>query len=114
MAPLPLQIPFGPFTPLVALLRATLLPLSPAAPQRGAWGWMVKGQGVTRAKSEGREIRTPNLLIWSQTRCRCAIPPMTFIGNIGDVSKDALMHKFSCDALGEPQTFAFTAEWRSG
>ena len=24
---------------------------------------------------EGREIRTPNLLIWSQTRCRCAIPP---------------------------------------
>ena len=27
-------------------------------------------------KSEGREIRTPNLLIWSQTRCRCAIPPL--------------------------------------
>ena len=27
-------------------------------------------------KDEGREIRTPNLLIWSQTRCRCAIPPM--------------------------------------
>ena len=26
--------------------------------------------------NEGREIRTPNLLIWSQTRCRCAIPPM--------------------------------------
>ena len=25
---------------------------------------------------EGREIRTPNLLIWSQTRCRCAIPPL--------------------------------------
>jgi len=25
--------------------------------------------------SEGREIRTPDLLIWSQTRCRCAIPP---------------------------------------
>ena len=24
---------------------------------------------------EGREIRTPNLLIWSHTRCRCAIPP---------------------------------------
>ena len=24
---------------------------------------------------EGREIRAPNLLIWSQTRCRCAIPP---------------------------------------
>ena len=26
-------------------------------------------------EGEGREIRTPNLLIWSQTRCRCAIPP---------------------------------------
>ena len=24
-----------------------------------------------------REIRTPNLLIWSQTRCRCAIEPLT-------------------------------------
>ena len=29
------------------------------------------------ARNEGREIRTPNLLIWSQTRCRCAIPPMS-------------------------------------
>ena len=28
---------------------------------------------------EGREIRTPNLLIWSQTRCRCAIPPLNTI-----------------------------------
>ena len=27
------------------------------------------------SQNEGREIRTPNLLIWSQTRCRCAIPP---------------------------------------
>ena len=26
-------------------------------------------------ETEGREIRTPNLLIWSQTRCCCAIPP---------------------------------------
>ena len=25
--------------------------------------------------NEAREIRTPNLLIWSQTRCRCAIAP---------------------------------------
>ena len=25
-------------------------------------------------RNEGREIRTPNLLIWSQTHCRCAIP----------------------------------------
>jgi hypothetical protein len=31
-----------------------------------------------RAKgwNEAREIRTPNLLIWSQTRCRCAIAPI--------------------------------------
>ena len=28
---------------------------------------------------EAREIRTPNLLIWSQTRCRCAIAPLTAI-----------------------------------
>ena len=27
-------------------------------------------------ENEGREIRTPNLLIWSQTRCRCAIAPL--------------------------------------
>ena len=33
---------------------------------------------MQRFKNEGREIRTPNLLIWSQTRCRCAIPPMSF------------------------------------
>ena len=25
---------------------------------------------------EAREIRTPNLLIWSQTRCHCAIAPL--------------------------------------
>jgi hypothetical protein len=29
-----------------------------------------------RHEHEGREIRTPNLLIWSQTRCRCAMPPV--------------------------------------
>lgn len=29
----------------------------------------------TRGTNEAREIRTPNLLIWSQTRCRCAIAP---------------------------------------
>ena len=28
------------------------------------------------SKHEAREIRTPNLLIWSQTRCRCAIAPL--------------------------------------
>ena len=29
----------------------------------------------TMSHYEDREIRTPNLLIWSQTRCRCAISP---------------------------------------
>ena len=29
--------------------------------------------------NEAREIRTPNLLIWSQTRCRCVIPPLIFL-----------------------------------
>ena len=27
-------------------------------------------------RNEAREIRTPNLLIWNQTRCRCAIAPL--------------------------------------
>ena len=31
---------------------------------------------IRHGKNEGREIRTPNLLIWSQTRYRCAIHPM--------------------------------------
>ncbi len=36
-------------------------------------------QDVLVAKiNEAREIRTPNLLIWSQTRCRCAIAPWTW------------------------------------
>lgn len=29
-----------------------------------------------QAHGEGRKIPTPNPLIWSQTRCRCAIPPL--------------------------------------
>ena len=32
------------------------------------------GSGCMESENEGREIRTPKLLIWSQTRCRCAIP----------------------------------------
>ena len=31
---------------------------------------------AAQACSEGRELRTPNRLIWSQTRCRCAIAPL--------------------------------------
>ncbi len=37
--------------------------------------WCCSQGNTKRRKYEGREIRTPNLLIWSQTRCRCAIPP---------------------------------------
>ena len=38
---------------------------------------MVSGlQCKCGCRNEGREIRTPNLLIWSQTRYRCAIPPL--------------------------------------
>ena len=33
------------------------------------------GELERRRSNEAREIRTPNLLIWSQTRCRCAIAP---------------------------------------
>ena len=33
-------------------------------------------QQASNNKNEAREIRTPNLLIWSQTRCRCAIAPL--------------------------------------
>ena len=36
---------------------------------------------------EGREIPTPNLLIWSQTRCRCAIPPL----DMGAVMRGAMV-----------------------
>ena len=30
-------------------------------------------------KNEARAIRTPNLLIWSQTRCHCAIAPLVYM-----------------------------------
>ena len=32
---------------------------------------------LAHQESESREIRSPNVLIWSQTRYRCAIPPIT-------------------------------------
>ena len=44
---------------------------SGSPPTRRTRSWI----GGLPAKIESREIRTPNLLIWSQTRCRCAIPP---------------------------------------
>ena len=40
--------------------------------------FQLQKSNFNHCKNEGREIRTPNLLIWSQTRCRCAIPPMTY------------------------------------
>ena len=38
--------------------------------------------GIIDKGNEGREVRTPNLLIWSQTRCRCAIPPMSLASTL--------------------------------
>ena len=34
-------------------------------------------------ENEGREIRTPNLLIWSQTHYRCAMPPPLWLPSPG-------------------------------
>ena len=39
-------------------------------------------------ENEAREIRTPNLLIWSQTRCRCAIAPREGSGSSLDERSD--------------------------
>jgi hypothetical protein len=33
-------------------------------------------------ENEARAIRTPNLLIWSQTRCHCAIAPLSKLWNL--------------------------------
>ena len=49
-------------------------------------------------KNEGREIRTPNLLIWSQTRCRCAIPPMLLAANWKSHDWEYFMAR-SCEAI---------------
>ena len=40
-------------------------------------------------KIESREIQSPNLLIWSQTRCRCAIPPVVFTSRLAELANDA-------------------------
>ena len=50
---------------------------------RGGHAILRQSQHPPDDKSEAREIRTPNLLIWSQTRCRCAIAPVadTIIGS---------------------------------
>ena len=39
------------------------------------------------SESEAREIRAPNLLIWSQTRCHCAIAPFRCIGIFAQASQ---------------------------
>ena len=36
------------------------------------------GRGQELNTNERREIRTPNLVIWSQTRYRCAIQPLMY------------------------------------
>ena len=43
---------------------------------RRAQGDLEPNQYMKIPANEGRVIRAPNLLIWSQTRCRCAIPPL--------------------------------------
>ena len=53
----------------------------PGSSSRSArWNKRVAPQGRRQQRNilniEDREIRTPNLLIWSQTRCHCAISPM--------------------------------------
>ena len=72
---------------------ASVLPAGQAV--GGTWSrlqvlrWAVRAPGQTHAAEAGlrshmwtanhnedREIRAPNLLIWNQTRCRCAISPM--------------------------------------
>ena len=45
-------------------------------------------------KLEAREIRTPNLLIWSQTRCRCAIAPWITIWLASARTFSNTLHKF--------------------
>ena len=42
-------------------------------PDNSRWTFRVAKHNM---RSEAREIRTPNLLIWSQTRCHCAIAPL--------------------------------------
>ena len=42
-------------------------------PDNSRWTFRAPARNM---RSEAREIRTPNLLIWSQTRCHCAIAPL--------------------------------------
>ena len=46
-------------------------------------------QSTARSEDEAREIRTPNLLIWSQTRCRCAIPPCQILQQRDHLNDDS-------------------------
>ena len=64
---LPSGCPAGPFVPWSVAHAATGMAIH-------AWRWSNQGVRAKR-QHEAREIRTPNLLIWSQTRCRRAIAP---------------------------------------
>ena len=46
-------------------------------------------------KDEAREIRTPNLLIWSQTRYRCAIAPLCHVMVLSQKTWLALVHSIA-------------------
>ena len=85
MPPLfPLSLPLSrpaPFPPALLLSLCLCLCTCPFPPSLAASGLLcccpVSSylKSFLQLKYEGRETRTPNLLIWSQTRYRCAIPP---------------------------------------
>ena len=66
-----------------------------SGPQSDAISLIWRCAGSRRGKSERREIRTPNLLIWSQTRYRCAIHPMLAIATSAKETADEAKSRFT-------------------
>ena len=62
----------------VAFAHSLCCDVSPHSPPTSSKAfWLLHpGFRVTAQKYEARAIRTPNLLIWSQTRYHCAIAPL--------------------------------------
>ena len=63
------------------LSRCRVWRLGHEANQSGVSDRFEKSHLQRRATNDRREIRTPNLLIWGQTRCRCAIQPMRLLAS---------------------------------
>ena len=59
----------------ITLTQAQRLVRSEGTCGRRPTRW-ARGEAGCPRSPEGRGIRSPNLLIWSQTRCRCTIPPL--------------------------------------